>query len=73
MMVKVGDYVMDCGYVYNGEIGIITHLTKYKVAIKWIKRKYPNGIIGLDSEHNIEALGRHYKVISKDKAMVEML
>jgi len=69
---KIGDYILDMTKgKFEGEIGVLIAIRDDKYCIKWILTNDPdlkNSIV----DHLVSDL-EWYKIISKDRAMVELL
>jgi len=73
--IKIGDYFLDLGtYIsrYKGDVGVIIEIYKkqeyYK--IKWIKT---TGDVGIVKNYFIKTIKKHFRKITKQDAMLELL
>jgi len=69
---KIGNYVLDCGDSYNGEVGIVTKISGNHVYIKWIivKRNRTKNMI---VQHNIRSAIRQYRKITEDEYLARLI
>ena len=79
MKYKVGDLVIDKGVmqeVYKGDIGKVVEVYGNGITIKWIYMKNPlqgEDYLGAKNAYDNQQVDSFFKIISKEKAMVEML